>query len=467
MFRRLKEDLYEDIKGLILSNVEDIKVNQAKECNKLCETISEKLSEQLSLRQNEFYIALSTEIARQLQEVQNHLYVNVSEEMERQLVYRMESLKQELEFRKEEKAFFYKILEQFYSKDDLSYFQLMNIYESLQDRQSQDLFMSLLEVSLSKSYKRLFEHILAFSPRDLKPNDLIKIIRHNQHQKKDKIILAPYSDWTRKTYRILNELGISVDGFFDNQEMFQGEKDSELEGLDFYTETQSLPKDALYIIENNVFSEYKAVLSQKMIDSSRLVQDISAWQNEYFIPEILQLGEHEVFIDAGAYTGDTISQFLEYVNNQYDKIIAFEPDESNFWKCQEYIKKWESDKIQLYHLGLWNRNQRLNFDSKADMSSSIDAEGNYEVDVVALDNFLGIEQRISLVKMDIEGAELKALQGMQQLIKANKPKLAISIYHKAEDIIAIPLYLKQLNPDYKFYLRHSNSYIYDSILFAV
>ena len=228
-----------------------------------------------------------------------------------------------------------------------------------------------------------------------------------------------------------------------------------------------MPKDALYIIENNVFSEYTEILSQKNIDSSQCVQDICAWQNEYFIPEILPLGEHEVFVDAGAYTGDTISRFLAYVNQRYDKIFAFEPDESNFRKCQEYITKVGSDNIKLYCSGLWDKNQRLSFDSKADMSSAVDMGGNYEIDVVALDELLGIGQRISLVKMDIEGAELKALYGMKCLIKEYKPKLAISIYHKAEDIIAIPLYLKQLNPDYRFYLRHSNSYIYDSILFAV
>ena len=399
--------------------------------------------------------------------MQNHLYVHLSEELERQLVYRIEPLKQELEFQKREKTFFNKLLEQVYAEEDLSYFQLMGIYESLQDRQSQELFMALLDVSLSKSYRRLFEYILDFSPKDLKPNDLIQVIRQNRPQKKDKIFLVPYSDWSKRTYRILKELGIIADGFFDNQKSFLEEKERELAGLDFYTGTQDLPKDALYIIENNVFSEYIEILSQKNIDSSRCVQDICAWQNEYFIPEILSLGEHEVFVDAGAYTGDTISQFLAYVNQRYDQIFAFEPDESNFRKCREYITKVGSDKIKLYRSGLWDKNQRLSFDSKADMSSAVDTDGNYEVDVVALDELLGIGQRISLVKMDIEGAERKALYGMKRLIKEYKPKLAISIYHKAEDIIAIPLYLKQLNPDYRFYLRHSNSYIYDSILFAV
>lgn len=230
LFRRAKEELYEDIKRLILSNADDIKLNHEKESSKLYESISENLSEQLMIRQNECYVNLSTEIARQLQEIQNHLYANisgeierqlgilcenmdftsktlgissqiknvseqidlntnlmyksVSGELERQLVYRIELLKQELEFGKEEKKFFYKILEQFYLKDDLSYFQLMNIYESLQDRQSQDLFMALLNVSLSKSYKRLFEYILNFSPKNLKSNDLVQVIRHNMQHKK-------------------------------------------------------------------------------------------------------------------------------------------------------------------------------------------------------------------------------------------------------------------------------------------
>ena len=77
-----------------------------------------------------------------------------------------------------------------------------------------------------------------------------------------------------------------------------------------------------------------------------------------------------------------------------------------------------------------------------------------------------IKEKVTYVKMDIEGAELDALHGMEKMIKSDKPKLAISIYHKPEDLWEIPLYIYKLVPEYKFILRHHHHRIHETILYA-
>lgn len=89
-----------------------------------------------------------------------------------------------------------------------------------------------------------------------------------------------------------------------------------------------------------------------------------------------------------------------------------------------------------------------------------------EVPVDSLDHLLG-DERVTYIKMDIEGAELNALKGGANIIEKYKPKLAISLYHKAEDIYEIPLYLKSLVPEYKFYIRHYTDLWEETVLYAV
>lgn len=76
-------------------------------------------------------------------------------------------------------------------------------------------------------------------------------------------------------------------------------------------------------------------------------------------------------------------------------------------------------------------------------------------------------QRVTFIKMDIEGAELETLQGAEKTIKSNLPKLAISIYHKPEDIFTIPSLIYQYSDCYMFYLRHYSFFDWDTVLYAV
>ena len=77
-----------------------------------------------------------------------------------------------------------------------------------------------------------------------------------------------------------------------------------------------------------------------------------------------------------------------------------------------------------------------------------------------------VDEKVTFIKMDIEGAEYEALLGAKETIQKNKPKLAISIYHKPEDIISIPKLIKSMVPNYRLYIRHYSNADNETVLYA-
>lgn len=120
----------------------------------------------------------------------------------------------------------------------------------------------------------------------------------------------------------------------------------------------------------------------------------------------------------------------------------------------------------MYNAGLWSKNDTLKFTGDENSASTLADNGTINVNVVSLDEILN-GQRVTFIKMDVEGAELEALKGAKESILQYRPRLAICIYHKPEDILEIPLYLQSLVPDYKFYIRHYSDYTIETVLYAI
>ena len=151
--------------------------------------------------------------------------------------------------------------------------------------------------------------------------------------------------------------------------------------------------------------------------------------------------------------------------NWLKKSYAFEPDSKNYNKCIEIKQEKNLDYVELLPVGLWNKKATLKFSETGGTGSSITETGNTMVKVDTLDN--SVSGMVSFIKMDIEGAELEALQGAENIIRKYKPKLAISIYHNSQDLTDIPLYIKNLNEEYKLYIRHYSTGEFDTVLYAV
>ena len=185
-------------------------------------------------------------------------------------------------------------------------------------------------------------------------------------------------------------------------------------------------------------------------------------KTQYFIEE-MKLSKDEVFIDCGAYIGDTIDEFLKHCP-EYKQIVAFEPELRNFKKIS---KKHNNSKITLINAGAYDKDGIVDFKGVGGTGTIIAGGGVMSIQVKTIDN-LNLE-KVTFIKMDIEGAEMNALKGAEKTILRDKPKLAICIYHSEEDMICIAEYIHNLVPEYKLYVRQHNSYpiIYETVLYAI
>jgi FkbM family methyltransferase len=188
----------------------------------------------------------------------------------------------------------------------------------------------------------------------------------------------------------------------------------------------------------------------------------------YFRDDLFTLGKEEILVDCGGFDGDSLSLFLEKVANEFRSAIVFEPDPANFMKLSGLVDQMPFDirrRITLHQAATGEINERVMMEVGSGPSSQI-GKGDQEVESFALDSLLE-DVPVTFIKMDIEGSELATLAGAKKLIQKNTPILAISAYHRQDDLWNIPLLIRDLNPDYSFQLRPHMIEGWDLVCYAV
>lgn len=202
--------------------------------------------------------------------------------------------------------------------------------------------------------------------------------------------------------------------------------------------------------KNIFYPQYKSIVAQ--------------CGKQYF--DVFSAQNREIFVDAGSYDGNSIMDFISWENGNYEKVFAFEPINEMFQLIRKRLINENISQVELFQKALWIKNEKVPFIENK--SGSYVAEGENVtsfVEGVALDEIIRNE-KITFIKMDVEGSELNALKGAKNTIRKNKPKLAICIYHKPEDILDIPAYILDLVKEYRFYIRHYSSCIWETVLYA-
>lgn len=190
--------------------------------------------------------------------------------------------------------------------------------------------------------------------------------------------------------------------------------------------------------------------------------NVLKYSGEEYFNEIFPSFGQEIFVDGGAYDGDTYKQFL-LSGIDYKKYYAFEPDYKNIEKLKTTVKN--DEKTYVCECGLYEKETDLYFSLSGSMSSKIANELNgVKIPVINIDL---AAPDATFIKMDIEGAEYAALRGARRTIITNRPKLAICCYHTIDDIWQIPLYIKKICPEYKlFYRLYQKDWCRDLILYG-
>ena len=186
------------------------------------------------------------------------------------------------------------------------------------------------------------------------------------------------------------------------------------------------------------------------------VSENPAYNWEVYCPspyfnELTESFSHGIFVDCGAYCGDTIERFVNWSHGDYQKILAIEADPDNFDRLKNFINDKDYKNIELLNCGVWSEKGSITFNKQIERTRA-SKEGNLIIPTDMLNNIIG-EQSVDLIKIEIQGSELQALKGAISIMKNQIPCLTMMIFHKAEDLITIPQFIKEIQPKYKIYLR--------------
>ena len=197
--------------------------------------------------------------------------------------------------------------------------------------------------------------------------------------------------------------------------------------------------------------------------------------NGYFDPLINNwLNTNTVFLDCGAFDGDTVERFIKYSNNDFKKIIAFEPDVKNFSKLEKRISDLSNaggvQRIFAVNKAVGQSSEFLKLAATGSEGSLISEDGNVEVEVICLDKFLpeiATKDEQFYIKLDIEGFEKEAIKGSKNMLNNGRSSICACVYHLPEDFYEIPLLLKSINPDFRLYFRLEGEDTMGSVVYAV
>lgn len=339
--------------------------------------------------------------------------------------------------------------------------KINNIYYKLMDNLSKEIFTDRLMYSLTGDYRYIVNVVC-------KTDEGREVYKYLNNSNKQKVIFGA-GIWGKNIASAYRD--IKFECYVDNKIDSLKKSIGELPIISFQ-EFMEKYEDVIVVIASRLYHQEiylqlieNGIKDENIINAGKLIDNMS--KKQYFdLPILLEKQVlNEVFIDGGSFDGKTSVAFTDWCKGNYKKVYVFEPDPSNQIKCENLLKENCKNKYEIIPYGLWNEKTELCFDAIANGSSKVSDNGSMKIQVTCLDD--AVSDGVTFIKLDVEGSEYQAILGAQNMIKKYKPKLAISIYHKPEDIWELPELILSLNEDYKFYLRHYSTAASETVLYAV
>lgn len=348
-------------------------------------------------------------------------------------------------------------------------FCLQNIYSRLSDEESRFLFKERLHYALTGDRRQMINAISEkrFSSMNEKRGYYEELLGSRK-----KCFLFGSGASSRGAFFGLSN--ICWQAFIDNDYSKIGRPDI-LPVISFQEFIENSENAVVFIASPLYGTEMRQQLINSGFSKDFIIDFYLAFA-QYFDLPYLKPQKNEFFIDVGGFDGSSTRDFFRWIHNigeggeRDDKSIIFEPNLELSNICKENLQKWKCHNVKIVNKALWHKKETLKFHvekGKKD-NSRINSDGEEIIETISLDDYLKDEKEpVTFIKMDIEGAELNALKGAEKTIRELKPKLAICIYHKPEDIWEIPSLLLDYVPDYKFYIRHYNFSANETVLYAL
>lgn len=234
----------------------------------------------------------------------------------------------------------------------------------------------------------------------------------------------------------------------------------------FNKEFEANRKQYEEIYDRLVDKESKDVFTR--IINFRLTADISYMEGfsdreefQYFEPFLALDKANEVFIDVGGFDGYTSLEFIKYCPD-YKAVYFFEPEEKNMLVARNNLAGYPN--VHFIQKGLSNKKATVNFSAGGSISA-ITEKGDYKIEVDLLDRM--VTEKVSFIKMDVEGAESLAIEGAKETIHRDQPTMALCVYHYPDDLWKIASQVFSMRDDYDLYLRHYTEGVAETVMFFI
>jgi len=216
-----------------------------------------------------------------------------------------------------------------------------------------------------------------------------------------------------------------------------------------------------YMCDEKSVETYNALLYASLLGDTTACEELVVPKQYFALAQFSGAVQNEIFVDAGAYVGDTIEEFIWENKAMFRKIYAFEPGAKQYAamykRVERLCEEWYIDRenITLINAGVSEKTTKMSLETgQAERVGDylVEKECGNTVDVYSLDDYFKGE-KVTFIKADVEGMEMQLLKGAKETICKYKPKLAICVYHYPNDLYDIARYIKSLNPNYSFKLR--------------
>lgn len=212
------------------------------------------------------------------------------------------------------------------------------------------------------------------------------------------------------------------------------------------------------------------ILNYKITKDNRYLYDMQSLVDDeagqYFAADLFELLPTERFVDIGAYTGDTYRAYNRIYHSRWEAYYGLEADKKVYVELGKVVGK-ENEKIKIHNIAAWDKKTVLYFEENAGSSTMGEKKLGEEVQADRVDNILGGEN-VTFIKMDIEGAEYNAINGMRELIQKNAPIIAMCVYHRRDDFYRLTDLLETICPnEYTYYLRQYRFTPTETVCYAI
>jgi FkbM family methyltransferase len=228
--------------------------------------------------------------------------------------------------------------------------------------------------------------------------------------------------------------------------------------IDFVMKNAEAFERAYQLFADDLSREtYVAAINTKINEDVTYLRPYVRPDHLYFTSTEFPLRDDEILLDVGGFTGDSIHEFHEITKGRYRGIISLEPFQESFARLRATVDSLGLSKVVPLKIGAWDEKAVLSFATRElRIDNRIAEDGLEHIEVDTIDAILdSVQSPATMIKLDINGAEHRALAGARETIRRHRPRIAVKM-HVKEDFFRLPILLKEQAPDMKLYLRQRN-----------